>query len=401
MASALVGLRYFVFGIFVVCNTVLCSVGVWNLSLVQTRSFYNAQISAYMIFLGAFGLLCIFPLIFIDLIRRHPFTSRIWVELTWITIFWIMELSGAAALSAIVPSNHCRRHRGRLGANACLSGQVLLGFAWAITLILLGYMVTLAVYTIVHQVSDPNVWNETVREYPWFGARSTLSSPPPSPSLEKGPGVPTLMHPRPQTAFNPLELARERSPFDDPIEPVPTFDTIPQPSYQPTHRSYDGLHFATMHDPPPIIEPTFTRTREAPKPPVRVHSLYPVHMQAQLSMDARNNLYGQSLQLDGQEPSPIGDWPRKSRKGSRRQPPPPPPSRITAEANALTQQPLPPIPSNQRLRLSGTTTLPTPVSPYKLGSPVRGPQWSNSSRKQPPPPLNLDGISNTSYQARR
>jgi len=117
MASALVGLRYFVLGrfssgggdaahpesnithahpgFFIVCNTILCSVGVWNLSLVQNRPFYNgsffsrlarvqllmindraastpspdhsntrytAQISAYMIFLGAFGLLCIFPM---------------------------------------------------------------------------------------------------------------------------------------------------------------------------------------------------------------------------------------------------------------------------------------------------------------------------------------------------
>ena len=30
-------------GFFVVCNSVLCSVGVWNLSLVQTRTFYNGS----------------------------------------------------------------------------------------------------------------------------------------------------------------------------------------------------------------------------------------------------------------------------------------------------------------------------------------------------------------------
>jgi hypothetical protein len=400
MASALVGVRYFVLGLFIACNTVICSVGVWNLSVVQSRSkFYNAQVSAYMIFLGAFGLLCIFPLIFIDLIRRHAFTSRIWVELTWLTIFWTMELAGAAALSAIVPSNHCRFHRGKVGAKACLSGQILLAFAWIITLILLGYMVMLAVYAIVHQVSDSNVWNETVREYPWFASRSTLSSSPPSPSVEKGRGLPTLEHPRPQAVFNPLELVRETSPFDDPILPVPTFDSIPQPSYQPTHRSYDGLHFATMQDPIPIVEPAFTRTREAPKPPVRVHSLYPEHMQAQLSVDARNNLYSQSIQLEGQDPFPIGDWPRLPRRPSRRRPPPPPFRQISTEASALTQQPLPPIPSDQQ-GLSGTTNAPLPP-PYKLGSPVRGPQWSNSIRKQPPPPLNLDGISNTSDHARR
>jgi len=36
--------RFYLFsGLFVVCNTILCSVGVWNLSLVQTRSFYNGS----------------------------------------------------------------------------------------------------------------------------------------------------------------------------------------------------------------------------------------------------------------------------------------------------------------------------------------------------------------------
>ena len=267
-------------------------------------------------------------------------------------------------------------------------------------------MITLGVYTFMHQVSDPNVWNETVREYPWFAARSTLSSAPPSPTVEKGLEIPSLQHPRPLAAFNPLELARETSPFDDPIQPVPTFDEIPQPSYQPTHRSYEGLHFATMHDPPPIVDPTYARPREAPKPPVRAYSLYPEHMQAQLSTGARNNLYRQSRQLEGQEPSPLGDWPRKSRNGgtitrhsTRRAPPPIP--QINTEASALTPQPLSSISPDHRLRLSGTTNAPSPVSPYKLGSPVQGPQWSNSSRKRPPPPLNLDGISNTPSHARR
>ena len=268
-------------------------------------------------------------------------------------------------------------------------------------------MITLAVFTIMHQVTDPDVWNETVREYPWFSTRSTLSSSPPSPTLEKGPEVPSLKHPRPQPAFNPLELARETSPFDDPIQLVATFNSMPQPSYQPAHRSYDGLHFATMHDPPPIISPAFTRTREAPKPPVRVHSLYPEHMQAQLSVEARNKLYGQSMQLEGQEPSPIGDWPRSSRsngttiKSSRRQPPPPPSRPANTDANALTQQSPSSISPDQRSRFSATPTSSSPVPSYRLGSPVRGPQWTSSSRRHAPPPLNLDGISNTTSHARR
>jgi hypothetical protein len=258
-------------------------------------------------------------------------------------------------------------------------------------------MCMLAVYAVVHHATDPNVWNETVREYPWFSSRSTLSSSPPSPVAEKAPRITSLKHPRPKPAFNPAELTRSLSPLEDSIQPIPTFDMIPQPSYQPPQRSYEGLHFATVQDPVSIIEPLFARPREAPRPPVRAQSLYPEHLQAHLSTEARNNLYNQSRRLGDQEPPPIGDWPKSSRSNghSRRLPPPRP--CINTEANALTQQPLPPIPSNQRTRSSGTN-VPSPAS-RDLGSPVLGPQ-STSVRKQPPPPLNLGSISNT-YNARR
>jgi len=393
MASPLAVLRFFTFGFFIVCNTILCSVGVWNLSLVQTRSVYNAQIAAYMVFLGAFGLVWIFPLIFIDLLRPNALTSRIWVEIIWVTIFWIMELSGAAALSAIVPSNQCLPRQGRIAAYVCLSGKVLLGFAWVITLILLAYMVMLAAYAIVHHTTDPNVWNETVREYPWFSARSTLSSSPPSPTADRGLGAPSLKHPRPKAAFNPAGLTRKLSPFEDPIQPVPTFNNIPRPSYQPPHRHYEGLQFTMGQDPVPVNNPAFMRSREAPKPPVSVPSLYPEHLQGHLSTEARNNMYNQSRQLEGHEPSLVGDWPRNSRSnGHGRRLPPPPPPRIDTEANVLTQQPLSSISLGQRMRLSGTTNAPSPSS-YGLVSPIWGPQ-STSIRRQAPPPLNLDGISN-------
>jgi len=254
----------------------------------------------------------------------------------------------------------------------------------------------------VHHVTDPNVLNETVREYPWFAARSTLPSSPPSPTVEKGRGTPSLKHPRPRAAFDPSGLTREPSPFDDPLPPVPTFDKIPEPSYQPAQRSYEGLHFATMQDPPPIIDPVFTRPREAPRPPASALSLYPEHMQVQMSTEARNNLYMQTRQLESREPSPIGDWPRNSRKTGAtngygtRQPPPPFPRINTRVGPSLTS-----ISPDQRSGLSGTTNVSSPASPYRLASPTRGPQRSSSVRRQPPPPLNLDGISNTSHHARR
>lgn len=260
-------------------------------------------------------------------------------------------------------------------------------------------MVTLAIYAITHHTTDSNVWHETVREYPWFSTRSTLSSTPPSPVVDKAPGVPILKHPRPKAAFNPAGLTRSLSPLEDSIQPVPTFNRIPQPSYQPPQRSYEGFHFAATQDPVSIVDPTFARPREAPKPPVKVQSLYPGHMQAHLPMEARNNLYNHSRQLEGQEPPPVGNWPKNSQGDSQnRRLPQLPRPRINTEANALAQQPLSSIPSEQRVGFFGTAIVPSPGS-YSLGSPVLGPQ-STSTRRQPPPPLNLDGISNT-YSARR
>jgi hypothetical protein len=248
----------------------------------------------------------------------------------------------------------------------------------------------LAVYALMHHATDPNVWNETVREYPWFSARSTLSSSPPSPTVEKGLRAPSLKHPRPKVAFNPAGLTRKLSPFEDPIQPVPTFDSIPQPSCQPPQRCYENLYSDSVS----VIEPAFMRPREAPRPPVGVPSLYPEHLQGHLSKEARNNLYGQSRRLEGQEPSPIGNWPTNSRRnGHERRLPSPPRPRINTEANAFTQQPLSSLSPDQRKGLSGTTNSPSPGS-HRLGSPVWGPQ-SASIRRQPPPPLNLDGISNT------
>lgn len=397
MASALVALRFFTFGVFIVSNTILSTVGVLNLSLVQGISVYNAQIAAYLIFMGAFGLVCIFPLIFIDLLRRNAFTSRVWVELTWVSIFWIMELSGAAAMSAIVPNNQCVSRQGTTAARVCVSGKVLLSFAWLVTLILLAYLVTLVTYAIMHHCTDQNVWNETVREYPWFSTRSTLSSSPPSPVAEKQPEIP-LQHPRPKLAFNTAGLRRSLSPFEDPVQPAPIFDQLPQRSYQPPERRYDGLHFAATQDPVPIIDPVFSRPREAPNPPVRVQSLYPEHLQAHLTTEARGHLYSQSRQLEGQEPSPLGDWPRGPRSNGHGRRPPPPPRRTNTEAGVLTQQSPSFISPDQRMGLSGTTNAPLPS--HRLGSPTWGPQ-SASIRRQPPPPLNLDGISNTTRNPRR
>ncbi|KIK98845.1 hypothetical protein PAXRUDRAFT_627789 [Paxillus rubicundulus Ve08.2h10] len=118
--------RYLLFGLFVICNAIICSVAVWNYSL--TRANQTSQVDVYLIFLGAFSLASIFTLIFVELLCTNPFTTRVWFECGWITVFWVMDL--AAALTAIEPELRCSHRVIAFVDPLCASAQVLLVFTW-------------------------------------------------------------------------------------------------------------------------------------------------------------------------------------------------------------------------------------------------------------------------------
>jgi hypothetical protein len=143
----------------------------------------------------------------------------------------------------------------------------------------------------------------------------------------------------------------------------PPLTGFPNRPTSPPQRSYEGLHFATMHDPPPIVDPTFTRPREAPRPPVRVQSLYPEHMQVQLSTEARNNLYRQSNNWRAKNRPPLEIGPKilgRPNGHGRRLPLPPPPGSTPRPTRRRNSRSLPSPPTNDS-KLSGTTRAPSPV----------------------------------------
>ncbi|KAF8201662.1 hypothetical protein BJ912DRAFT_946079 [Pholiota molesta] len=104
MLNPLKFLRYFVFVVFVICNAIITSVAVWNLSTVQSspEAVGVTQIDAYLIFTGALGLLLIFPIIFCELCANNVFLVRVWFELLWVGAFWVMQLS--THLLGLLPS---------------------------------------------------------------------------------------------------------------------------------------------------------------------------------------------------------------------------------------------------------------------------------------------------------
>ncbi|KAI0780779.1 hypothetical protein BD413DRAFT_11628 [Trametes elegans] len=175
MVNSLSVYRYSCFALFIVCNAVLCCVSVWNLALAQELG-WNPLIDAYLIALSSFGLLYIFPIMCIDLLRKNSLVGRVWFECVWVGLFWLAELAGAAALSAILPNMTCSAAVHLLLPPTCTSTRVLLAFTWIGAINLLVYFCILMVSAIIHMKDDSQIWRGNVRMYPWYKVREALPS---------------------------------------------------------------------------------------------------------------------------------------------------------------------------------------------------------------------------------
>jgi len=176
--------RYLVFGLLVICNAILCSVAVWNLSYAQSIG-QNFQLDAFLTFLGAFALVFIFTILIIEILRKNAVTGRPWFEVLWVGVFWIMELSGAAAVSALAPDLLCGAQSALVSNVACSSTHVLLAFSWLSTVIFLVYLVSLVCAAIIRHKRDPQIWHAEVVEFCQSNARYGLRSAPTSPILPR------------------------------------------------------------------------------------------------------------------------------------------------------------------------------------------------------------------------
>ncbi|KAG2157351.1 hypothetical protein DEU56DRAFT_764119 [Suillus clintonianus] len=185
MRSTLLFARYILFGLFVVCNAIICSIAVWNHSLVQANGGQTLQVDAYLIFLGAFCLAFIFPIIFADLLCTDPLSGRVWFECVWVALIWLMQLAGAAAVTAIAPQAQCIAQAALANGNACSSTHVLLAFTWICTIILLLYLLLLVVTAITTQRIDPGVWHHNVRYLRIETTRQCLPSAQNSPTTPR------------------------------------------------------------------------------------------------------------------------------------------------------------------------------------------------------------------------
>ncbi|EJD05838.1 uncharacterized protein FOMMEDRAFT_139172 [Fomitiporia mediterranea MF3/22] len=292
MLSPFLLYRAATFALFIVCNTVICSVAAWNLSFAQSSNHLAtlAHIDSFLIFAGALGLLVVFPVIFIEVFRRGALSSRVWFEIAWLTLFWVFNFAGATGVTAVAPSKMCSptSDNSHSSGSACSSSRVLIAFAWINTCFLFMYFFFLTVFSIMHQKEDASVWRSTVVEFPWFETKQCIRSAPNSPIMARfvKSKSPSLVVPKPRRVPPPPLFIHGRAGLGSRVE-IEHFTDIASLEEQQS---------------PPFVP--------VAAPPA-AYSFYPQHVQATMQAAPtvyRSNSYNAADH--GSTPPPIRDWPR-------------------------------------------------------------------------------------------
>ncbi|KAI0035716.1 hypothetical protein K488DRAFT_82753 [Vararia minispora EC-137] len=391
--SARVGLRLVVLAVIIVSSAIISSVAAWNLSLLPRGSF--ASVDAYMIFLGAFSLLVVFPMFFLDLLTTSPYTSTVRIECLWVGILLLFQFPGAVASSALL-SDMCNPSVPGIvdTLGACRSSRLLQAFAWICTINLLLYFVSLTASAALYARTDSSVWTEHVCRVDWrvtFMCR--LRSAPPSPARPRFNTDIMVAAPQPHRPYiprSPTPLG-ERYRIEHLSETIPgdvhsrTHDAasrdiyVPQRAVKPVGAADQALypaHIRAAVAPPPPQEHTFppptprqsssrrkrSRSRSTPiAPKKRSSDEMPLHPPQQPATSGAREMRRQKP-TPPQTPSPIGEWPRRDIISN-----PPPPRQSRARAQSASSRPLPThaasAPTVQQIASLPAEWRPAPVSP--------------------------------------
>jgi len=357
-------LRYLVFAAFIVCNAILASVAVWNSSLVSP-SGRDSRIDTYLVIVGALGLALTFTIIFVELVRRNAFTSRVWFEILWTATFFILDLGGASVLTAQGPDDMCKprlnsRKPQSLPAGSCSSTRVLIGFTWLCTFILLIYLVLLVVLSVVHRNNEsvPRIWVSTIHNFPPLTSTSSAPSPYlPRFSKDRMTEVASPVPHRPNTVPSALYSLRSvglgsqyqiehfKPPAHAPGPPMPSSPVVSPGDYLHRHPSTAGTVQAAV-----ALYPQFVSSAYLSQPP-------PISQLPPARMSSHQPAAGMS-----RSPPPLGDWPR-------------------ADAPLRIKRKLPP-----------TIGLEGQMAPSSSHSRPMGPRTRSGTNTRPPP-LDLSTVS--------
>jgi len=390
--------RYIVFLLFVICNAIIISVAVSNLSIVQQNVLFNLassrQIDGYLIFVGVSALLLIFPTIFLELLGKNVFLGKVWFELLWVGLFSVMELAGAAAVTAQNNSRLCGNMKAGiviqviLPDSPCATTRVLQAFTWICAIFLLGYFLFLCSMSLLKHREDPTIWQYRVNSFPFKKGVNSLQSNPSTPTGSVF-RAPTIAAPRPRRAANvrdPVLSYRSGDGLGYDVEA-----SQPPPNIISVDRPMPPIPATTFSQPPQIRQ--LTEQAQQQQQPVFASPFYHSSVQTALGSQAgpkpQAPLPAQLTQVKRlpSSPPPLGDWPRldaTSRPRTKQKGLPP-----NSQHVPQPHQPSPvPVVAPSGSWYVGSS--PTSVSPTssKPGGPRRKP-----SEERRPPALDLSSIS--------
>ncbi|KAG1756529.1 uncharacterized protein EDB91DRAFT_1093182 [Suillus paluster] len=334
MKSALLFARYVLFGLFVVCNAIICSVTVWNRSLVQADGGQTLQVDLYLIVLGAFCLVFILPIIFADLLCDDPLSARVWFECAWVALVWLMQLAGAAAVTAIAPHAQCTAQATLVNNDACSSTRVLLAFTWTCTIILLLYLFLLVVTAVTTQRIDPDVWHHNVRYLRIESTRQCLSSAqnsPTTPRFIQARGTSEPHQPRPLRPVPRPAVYEHRAGLDSEYEIEHYRPYAPEQTAVDSASSLrEAIHTPSISYPSPAL--VYSQTIRGLIPPQIGPQATPSRLDTSIvyATPAQSSIPAQQARASPPSPSPPSsspfDWPRANIMerpvGIKRKPPP-------------------------------------------------------------------------------
>ncbi|KIP09472.1 hypothetical protein PHLGIDRAFT_18593 [Phlebiopsis gigantea 11061_1 CR5-6] len=315
-AGILLAYRFVLFVLFVICNAIICSVAVWNRSMPGVTG-RDAQISGYLIFVGAFGVVFMIPTAAVDLFRKNAVSSRVWFECLWVGMFCLLELAGASAVTASMSHLSCSAAAGNMAV--CTSSLVLLAFTWLITILLLVYLLGLTLSAVLHHEEGVAVWQSGVRFFPWYKTRASLNSAPASPTRQ-GKKPLQLASARPQATRQATLAQPEKLTARDRAAPRA------QPAYEPSRPAPQPQPLATLSPEPASLYPATLKSSLPRVSPPAASTPPPLGNWPRSQQGSPNAVSPQSSTASGPSPTARPRHPRSGSGGSigRSRPVPPP-----------------------------------------------------------------------------
>jgi len=401
------------FGVFIISNAIICSVAVWNFFIAQAIN-HILQIDAFLIVTAALALAFIVVLITASVVRRNSVVTSVWFECLWVLLFFVLEFSGAVAVSVTAPAIMCPAAPAVVISGSCSSTQVLMAFTWICSVCLLAYLLLVVIAAYRHSKNDRRVWTRAIRHMTLSQPESAAPPLPPARPVAQRRSFMSIVAPRPRR-LAPSALYAFSGGFGND-------EKLQSYMYQePQGRNRQSIQQNSYIPPPmPAAAPPrrlVQRARESALP--AGHSFYPQNVQ--VAMQGTSTIPGDSQTRyqrpqrprdQPRTPPPLGNWPRADilsqpvvrgntrRSSSNRQPSGPPTS---ARPNASPRSSPRTAPASRPLMLVAS---PPPSAPPVSFSAQRqrpsGPRSRAMSRERSrPPPLDLTGISANGLSGRR